>query len=223
MIERSRDSAILEQHDPVGDADGHDLCERRAAEQRLPRARRAGQDAESAGAVAEVGQEATGLVAGVAGIPIIDEVAREVLSQSLRQGAVLRVVAGVEVRDPDLRGDIGPADCRYGAVELRVHGIAKPIRLAGDAREILALLLDLVARLRQGHAELVLIAGDPSLLEVRLGELWRRRASNAEALLHKRIAEVPRILCDEAGFGGEDLPADASGGAEPRLGPDALE
>ena len=110
IVERLRDRAVAEQHDAVGDPDRHDFGKRRAAEQRLSRLAGAGEDAERAGAVPEIGEQSAGLVAGVVGIVVVDEIARDVLAQPLRQRVVLRIVAGIEMRDANLGGHLRSAD-----------------------------------------------------------------------------------------------------------------
>ena len=117
----------------------------------------------------------------------------------------------------DLRCDIGSADRHDGIVELRMCGIAKPVGLASDVREILALLLELVAWSCQGHAKLALVAGKPLLLQIGLGEL-RRRACYAKTLLHQRMAEVPGVLQNESGLGRKNLPGGRGGRTKPRCG-----
>jgi hypothetical protein len=63
--------------------------------------------------------------------------------------------------------------------------IAKPVGIIGTAREILALRIDAVARPRQRHSKLRIVARDPLLLQIRFRKLGRGDTGYAEALLQQ--------------------------------------
>ena len=96
----------------------------------------------------EIGEQAAGLIAGVVGIAVIDEIARDVPPQSLRQRMMMRIVAGIEMGDANLRRDIRPADRGECGVKLRMRGVAEPV-IVGVDREGRILRIQDIAGLHQ--------------------------------------------------------------------------
>ena len=125
VVKSTRDRAVAEQNDPVGDADRDDFGIRRAAEGLESRNGRAGQDAERSAAVAEIVEGAIGPVGGVLRPVRVDEIASEIGAKIFGDRFVLGVVAGVEMCDPDA---LTGAACRHQrSVELAVLVVAEPI------------------------------------------------------------------------------------------------
>ena len=118
VVERLGDCAVLEKHDAVGDPHRHDFRERRSAQQRLARLAGAGENAERAGAVTEIGKQAAGPVGCVVGITAVDEIARDVRTQALRQRMMVGIVSGVEVCNSNLGRNLRAPECGDGVIEL---------------------------------------------------------------------------------------------------------
>src|SRR5215831_4679792 len=112
------DCTTAEQHDAVGDPHRHDLGKGRSAQQGLAWLTGAGENAERAGAVPKIGQWPAGLVSRIVGSTVIDEIAGDVRTQALRQSMMVWIVTGVEVRNPNVRRTLRPADRRDGGIEL---------------------------------------------------------------------------------------------------------
>jgi hypothetical protein len=68
--------------------------------------------------VTEIGKQAAGPVGCVVGITAVDEIARDVRTQALRQRMMVGIVPGVEVRNSNLGHNLWPADCGDGVIEL---------------------------------------------------------------------------------------------------------
>jgi hypothetical protein len=125
VIEPARDEAVAEQHDAVGDADRDDFGVRRAAKGLQSRNGRASKDAECAAAVTEIAEKAVRPVGGILRPVRVDEIAREIGAEISRDRFVIRVIAGVEMRDPDALA--GAACRRQRRVELAMLAVAEPI------------------------------------------------------------------------------------------------
>ena len=220
VVERLRDRAVAEQHDAVGDPNRHDLGERRSAERRSVWLARSRENAQRAGAVPEIREQSARLVGGVVRRAVVDEIAREIGPQSFRQSVMMRIVAGIEMRNAHLCSDVRSADRGDGVVELRMRGIAEPVGVR-QARKVTALRVGFGAGLRQRHPEVDVAAGDPLLLQIGLGENRGLRAGDAEALLQKRMADVPIGRFGEARGRRQNLPDLADGRSQACLSVDA--
>ena len=131
VVESLRDRAVAEQHDPVGDPNRDDLGVRRAAERLEARHGRAGQNAERAAAVTEI-VEGRSLrpIRRIVRLVGVDEIMREIGAQVFGNRFVGRVVAGIEMSDPDPRASARLRECR---VHLVMGAVAEPVVVVGDA------------------------------------------------------------------------------------------
>ena len=129
VVEALRDGAVVEQHDAVGDADRHHLGIRCTAERLAAidtRNAGAGENAQCPGSVAEIVDEAAGIVARVVGTVGVDEVLLKRRVEVLRARQMGRVISGIEMRDA---GAVAVARVRGGCerrVPLGVFLIAVP-------------------------------------------------------------------------------------------------
>src|SRR5262249_57060450 len=87
-----------------------------------------------------------------------------------------------------------------------MRAIAKPVRTIGNAWELLALRIDAVARPRQRHSKLRIVARDPLLLQISFGELGHGDTGYAEALLQQGMTHIPTVCLHYARRWGRDLP-----------------
>ena len=171
VVEPTRDGAVAEQHDPVGDADRDDFGVWRATEGLQSRNCRTGQNAERSAAVTEIVENARRPVGGVLRPVRVNEIASEVGAKIFGDRFVFGVVAGVEMCDPDALA--GAAACRHpNRIELAVLAVAEPIIVVLVAGVAVADVL----RLRPSgpHSEIAVRSGactvGPLLLQVRFGE-----------------------------------------------------
>ena len=204
VIEPARDGAVAEQHDAVRDADRDDFGVRRAAKGLQSRNGRAGKDAERAAAVTEIVEKAVRAVGGVLRPVRVDEIAREIGAQISGDRFVVRVIAGVEMRDPDPLA--GAAPRRQRLVELAVLAVAEPVVVVPVAGVAVADVLGL--RPSGPHSEIAgrgrALAACPLLLQVRLDE------GDAGVLREYGVTVIPGVgIVEFRGGGGE--PPDAAG------------
>jgi hypothetical protein len=223
IVKRPRDGAVAEQLDPIGDAYRHDFGERRAAEQRLSRLAGAGKDAEGSGTVSEIVERPAGLIGGITGASVIDEIARQILAQSHGQRVVRGIVASIEMRDADLGGNVRSTDRRDGPVELRMGGITKPVRILDIAWKIFAWRVRFVARPGQHHPPVRIATRDPLLNQIGLCKRRGRGTRDAETLLQYGVTDIPGVLFGKSRRRSENLPDFGRRRAESRLLSDALE
>jgi hypothetical protein len=186
VVEGPGHGAVAEQDDPVRDADRHHLDTRRG-----PHAP-PGEDAQRPGAVPRIRQMPARGVDGTVGLLALDEVALQVGAQARRQRLMPRVVAGVDMRDPDPpRPGIG-RDAR----ELRELLARVP------ERHVLPARLDSrktpILRIAGGRAAgrglerfTPPVAGHELLHEIGLGERGVRGSRETEALAQHLVAEIP--------------------------------
>ena len=130
VVESLRDGAVAEQHDPVGDPNRDDLGVRRAAERLEARHGRAGQNAERAAAVAEIVECSLRPIRRIVRLVGVDEIMREIRAQVFGNRFVGRVVAGIEMSDPDPRASARLREC---GIHLVMGAVAEPVVVVGDA------------------------------------------------------------------------------------------
>ena len=142
VVESLRDGAVAEQHDPVGDPNRDDLRVRRAAERLEARHGRAGQNAKRAAAVAEIVECSLRPIRRIVRLVRVDEIARrDPRAGYFGSRFVGRVVAGIEMSDPDPRASARLRDmqnptgygCCCGTSSCRRRRRSSRLRCLADA------------------------------------------------------------------------------------------
>jgi len=224
VIESLGDRTIAEQHDPVGNADRDHLGIRGATEAFACADRRARENAQSAGAVAEIIEWTSGTVARVVGRIRVDEIALFRLAEMDRLGAMVGIETGVEMGDPRALAGARIGKAGERGVELPVLGIAEPEIVRRNGGEIILVLLVRLALPHRKSSGARRAGYDcPSLHEVRLGE-FHAAAGDTLPIRHQRVAGIPRICRVDARVSGDAKPlGPTSRRAEPAGCADAAE
>ena len=192
VIERLTYGAVVEQLHLIGDAYGDDFGKRRSAEDASAERRR-GENTERACPVSAVVDQILRTVGGVVGKIAVDEIFPQVGSQKFRPADMIgvRIEAGVEMRDAYARSlRVREID----AVEIRSVVGAMPERRFVQARrprKSLVLPFRGAAVGAERESGFGVALDHPLLGKIRLDETRRWGAGDTEALVEKRMAQIP--------------------------------
>ncbi len=220
VVERLSDGAVSKQHDAVGYPDRNNFGARGAAESGLTGGRRACQDAERAGAMAEIVQQSVRTVGRVVREIVVDEIALQVGSEEGRPGRVIGIVAGIEMGDPDALAGAGIRKLADGA-KAAVDRIPKPV-IIRVGRERGILLFGVALPDGEGGFAAQRRSDRPFLLQIRFDDL-DPAGCEARALLRQGVTQLPLADVRRGKFGLDNVPIRCGSRGQPTGAPDARE